>query len=179
MNHENRNKSCLHGVFIVVQLLSHVQLFSTPWTAACQASLSITTSCSLQKLMSIESMMPSDHLILCHPLLLLPTIFSSVRVFSNELALCIMWPKYWSFSFSISPSNEYSGLMSFRIEWFDLLAVQDMLKKKFFLLLSSPETGERQTSDHSIIKPDGSNQRVTEKRAYWGYSREGFFSTGS
>ena len=129
--------------------------------------------------MSIESMMPSNHLILCHPLLLLPTIFSSIRVFSSELALCIMWPKYWSFSFSISPSNEYSGLMSFRIEWFDLLAVQDMLKKKFFLSVSSPETGERQTSDHSIIKPDGSNRRVTEKRASWGYSREGFFSTGS
>ena len=97
--------------------------FATPWTAARQASLSITNSWSLLKLMSIESVMPSNHLILCRPLLLLPSIFPSVRIFSNESALCIRWPKYWSFSFSISPSNEYSGLISFRIEWFDLLAV--------------------------------------------------------
>ena len=95
-----------------------------PWTAACQASLSFTISWSLLKLMSIESVMLSNDLILCHPLLLLPLIFPSMRVFSNELVLHIRWPKYWSLSFSISPSNEYSGLISFRIDWFDLLAVQ-------------------------------------------------------
>ena len=100
----------------------------TPWTAACQASLSITNSQSLLKLMSIKSVMPSNHLILCHPLLLLPSIFPSIRGFSNESALCIRWPKYWGFSFSISPSNEYSGLISFRMDWFDLLAVQGTLK---------------------------------------------------
>ena len=100
---------------IVVQLISHVQLFAAPWTAAYQASLSVTISQSSLKLMSIESVMPSDHLILCRPLLLLPSIFPSIRVFSNELALWIRWPKYWSFSFSISPSNEYSGLIFFRI----------------------------------------------------------------
>ena len=111
-----------------VQSLSHVRLFMTPWTAACQASLSITNSWSLLKLMSIELVMPSYHLILFHPLLLLPSIFSSIRVFSNESVLCIRWPKYWSFSFNISPSNEYSGLISFRMDWFDLLAVQGTLK---------------------------------------------------
>jgi len=100
----------------------------TPWTAAHQASLSITNSWSLPKLMSIESVMPSNHLILCHPLLLLPSIFPSIRVFSNESALCIRWPKYWSFSFSISPSNEHPGLISFRMDWLDLLAVQGTLK---------------------------------------------------
>ena len=105
-----------------------VQLFETPRTAAHQASLSITISESLLKLMSIESVMPSNHLILCRPLLLLPSIFPSIRVFSNESALHIRWPKYWSFSFSISPSTEYSGLISFRIDWFDLLAVQGALK---------------------------------------------------
>ena len=110
--------------FISVQSLSHVQLFAIPWTAARQASLSITNSQSLLKLMSIESVMPANHLILCHPLLLLPSIFPSIRVFSNESALHMRWPKYWSFSFSISPFNEYSGLISFRIDWFDLLAVQ-------------------------------------------------------
>ena len=99
-----------------VQLLSCVQLFVTPWTAARQASLSITNSQSMLKLMSIASVMPSNHLILCHPLLLLPSIFPSIRVFSNESVLCIRWPKYWSFSFSISPSNEYSGLISFRMD---------------------------------------------------------------
>ena len=99
----------------------------TPWTAACQASLSFTNSRSLLKLMAIESVIPSNHLILCHPLLLLPSIFPSMRVFSKESVL-IRWPKYWSFSFSISPSNEYSGLISFRIDWFDLLAVQGTLK---------------------------------------------------
>ena len=111
-----------------VQSLSHVQLFATPWTAACQASLSVTNSRSLLKPMSIESVMPSSHLILCCPLLLLPSIFPSIRVFSDESVLHIRWPKYWSFSFSISPSNEHSGLISFRMDWVDLLAVQGTLK---------------------------------------------------
>ena len=104
-----------------------VWLFVTPWTAACQASLSITNSLSMLKLMSIEFVMPSNHLILCHPLLQ-PSVFPSIRIFSNESVLCIRWPKYWSFNFSISPSNEYSGLISFRIDWFDLPAVQGTLK---------------------------------------------------
>ena len=114
--------------FSSVQLLSHVQIFATAWTSAHQASLSITDSWSLLKLMCIELVMPPDHLILCHPLLLLPSIFPSIRVFSNESALRIRWPKYWNFSFSISPSNEYSGLISFRMDWLDLLAVQGTLK---------------------------------------------------
>ena len=111
-----------------VQLLSRVWLFSTPWTAAYQTSLSITNSQSLLKLMSIELVMPSNHLIFCRPLLLLPSIFPSIRVFSSESVLHIRCPKYWSFSFSISPSNDYSGLMSFRMDWLDLLAVQGTLK---------------------------------------------------
>ena len=102
---------------------------ATPWTAAHQATLSVTNSRSLLKLMSIESVMPSNHLILCHPLFLLPSIFPSIRVFSNESVLHIWWPKYWSFSFSISPSNEHSGLISFRMDWLDLLAVQGPLKR--------------------------------------------------
>ena len=110
-----------------VQLLSHVQLFVIPWTAARQASLSTTNSRSLLKLMPFESVIPSNHLILCRPLLL-PSIFPSIRVFSNESVLCIRWPKYWSFSFNISPSNEHSGLISFRMDWLDLLAVQGTLK---------------------------------------------------
>ena len=114
--------------FCSVQSLSHVRLFETPWTAARQTPLSIINSQSLLKLMSTELVMPSNHLILCHPLLFLPPIFPSIRVFSNESALCIRWPKYWSFSFSINPSNEYSGLISFRIDWLDLLAVQETLK---------------------------------------------------
>ena len=110
-------------------LFSHsFRLFATPWTAARQASLSFTNSWSLLKLISIELVRPSNHLILCHPFLLLPSIFLSVRVFSNELAFSLRWPKYWRFSFSISPSNEYSGLISFRIDWLDLLAVQGTLK---------------------------------------------------
>ena len=109
-----------------IQSLSHVQLFATLWTGAHQAFLSITNSRSLLKLMSIESVMPSNHLILCRPLLLLPSIFPSIRLFSSESVLCIRWPKYWSFSFS--PSNEYSGLISFRMGWLDLLAVQGTLK---------------------------------------------------
>ena len=115
-------------VFSSVQSLSRVRLFVTPWTAARQASLSITNSQSLLKLTSIKSVMPSNHLILCHPLLLLPSIFSSIRVFSSESVLRIRWPKYWSFSFTISPSNEYPGLISFRIDWWDLLAIQGTLK---------------------------------------------------
>ena len=111
-----------------VQLLSRVRLFATPWTAAPQASLSITNSRSSLKLMCIESVIPSSHLILCHPLLLLPPIPPSIRVFSSESALYIRWPKYWTFSFSISPSNEYSGLISFKIDWLDLLAVQGTLQ---------------------------------------------------
>ena len=114
--------------FSSVQPLSCVQLFVTQWTAARQASLPITNSQSLLKLMSIESVMPSNHLVLCHALFLLPSIFPSTRFFSKEWVLRIWWPKYWSFSFSISPSNEYSGLISFRIDWFDLLAVQGTLK---------------------------------------------------
>ena len=113
-------------MFSSVQSLSHVRLFATPWTAAHQASLSITNSQGLLKLMSIELVMPSNHLILCCPLLLSPSVFPSIRVFSNESALHIRWPKYWSFS--ISSSNEYSGLISFRMDWLDLLAVQGTLK---------------------------------------------------
>ena len=113
--------------FSSVQSLSHVRLFATPWTAARQASLSITNSQSLPKLMSIESVMPFNHLILSRPLLLPSSIFSSIRVFSNGSALHIRWPKYWSFSFNISPSNEHSGLISFRMDWLALLAVQGIL----------------------------------------------------
>ena len=111
-----------------VQALSHVRLFATQWIAACQASLSITNSRSLLRLMSIKPVMPPSHLILCHPLLFLPLIPSSIRVFSNESTLPMRWPKYWSFSFSISTSNEHSGLISFRMDWLDLLAVQGILK---------------------------------------------------
>ena len=119
----------LHSkVFSSVQSLSRVQLFATWWTAARQASLSITNSQSLPKAMSIESVMPSNHLILCLPLLLLPSIFPSNRVFSNESAFCIRWPNYWSFSFNIRPSNEHPGLISFRMDWLDLCAVQGTLK---------------------------------------------------
>ena len=117
----------IHNSFSSVQWLSPVWLFATPWTAARQASLSITSSWSLLKLMPIQSVMPSNHLILCRPLLL-PSIFPSIRVFSNESVLCIRWPMYWNFSFSISPSNEYSGLIPFRIDRLDLLAVQGTLK---------------------------------------------------
>ena len=115
-------------MFSSVQSLSRVWLFLTPWTAARQASLTITNSRSLLKLMPIESVMPSNHLILCHPLLLPPSIFPSIRVFSSETVLRMRWPKYWSFSFSISPSKEHPGLISFRMDWWDLLAVQGTLK---------------------------------------------------
>ena len=111
---------------IVVQLLSHVQMFVTQWTAACQVSPSFTVSQSFLKLVSVESVMPFSHPILCHPLLFLPSIFPSIKIFSNELTLCVRWPKYWSFT--ISPSSEHSGLISFRIGWFDLFGVQGTLK---------------------------------------------------
>ena len=135
---------------VVVQLLSRVWLFSTPWTAARQASLSITNLQSLLKLMSIKSVMPSNHLILCQPLLLLPSIFPSIRVFSNESALRIRWPKYWSFSFSISLSNEYSRLISFRMDWLDLLAVQGTLKS--LLQHHSSKASVLQHSDSFIVQ---------------------------
>ena len=118
----------LWWVFSSIQLLSHVRRFATSWTAACQASLSITNSQSLPKHASIESVMQSNHFILCCPLLLLPSICPNIRVFANESALHIRWPKYWSFSFSISPSNEHPGLTSLRMDWLDLLAVQGTLK---------------------------------------------------
>ena len=132
-----------------VQSLSHVLLFATPWTAGCQASLSITNSRSLLKLTSIVSVMSSYHLILCHPLLLLPSIFPSIRVFSNESVLRIRWPKYWGFSFSISPSSEYSGLISFRMDWEDLLVVQGCWLC-WRRLLRVPWTARR--SNQSILK---------------------------
>ena len=133
-----------------VQSLSHVQLFATPWAAAHQSSLSITYSQSLLKLMSIESVMPSNHLILCRPLLLLPSILPSIWVFSNESVLCIRWPKYWSFSFSISPSNEYPRLISFRTDWLDLLAVQGTLKS--LLQHHSSKASTRQCSAFCIVQ---------------------------
>ena len=126
-NHSMQEPLTFPVQFSSVQSLSHVQLFATPWTAARQASLSITNSWSLLKLMSITPVMPSN-LILCRPLLLLPSIFPSIRLFSNESALRIRWPKYWNFSFSISPSKEHPGLISFRMDWLDLLAVQGTLK---------------------------------------------------
>ena len=142
-----------------VQSLSHVQLFATPWTAAHQTSLSITNSQSLLKLMSIKSVMPSNHLILCHPFLLLPSIFPSIRVFSNESVLCIRWSNYWSFNCSISPSNEYSGLISFRIDRLDLLAVQGTQEssptpqfKSINSLVLSFLYGETLTSIHATGK---------------------------
>ena len=131
MSHPTWSLNCcyLSGRLIIsVQLLSHVLLFSTPWIAAHQASLSITNSRSPPKPMSIELVMSSNHLILCHPLLLLPSIFPSIRVFSSESALRMRWPKYWNFSFNISPSNEHPGLISFRMDWWDLLAVQGTLE---------------------------------------------------
>ena len=133
-----------------VQSLSRVWLFEIPWTAARQASLSITNPQSLLKLMSIESVMPSNHLIFCRPLLLPPSIFPSIRVFSNESVLGIKWPKYWSFSFSVSSSNEYSGFISFRIDWFDLLAVQGTLKS--LLQHHSPKVSILQHSAFFIVQ---------------------------
>ena len=137
-------------LFSSVQLLSRVRLFAAPWTAAHQASLSITNSRTLPKLKSIESVMPSNHLILYCPLLLQPSIFPSIRVFSNESALHIRWPKYWSFSFNISPSNEHSGLISFRMDWLDLLAVQGTLKS--LLQHHSPKASILQCSAFFIVQ---------------------------
>ena len=133
---------CIHQ-FSSVQSLSCVQIFVTPWIAAHQASLSITNSQSSPKLMSIKSMVPSSHLILCRPLLLLPPIPPSIRVFSNESTLCMRWPEYWSFSVSISPSNEHLGLISFRMNWLDLLAVQGTLKSLL----------KHHSSEVSILRP--------------------------
>ena len=116
-------------------MIKYVRLFATPWSAACQASLSITSSWSLLKIVSIESVMPSNHLILCCPLLLPPSIFPSMRVFSDESALHIRWPKYWSFSFNISPYNEHSGLLSFRMDWLDLLAVQEIFTTQIIMMV--------------------------------------------
>ena len=127
-NNQSLTRTFPNPTFSSVQSLSRVLLFTTPWTAASQAFLSITNSWSLHKLTSIELVMPSNYLILCPPLLLLPSIFPSIRVFSNESVLCIGWPKYWRFSFNISPSNEHPGLISFRMDWLDLLAVQGTLK---------------------------------------------------
>ena len=121
-------KWALLNIIHSVRLLSHVWLFVTPWTAACQASLSITNSLNLLRLMSTESVLPSNHLILCFPLFLMSSIFPNIRVFSNESVLCIRWPKYWSFSFNFSPSNEHSGLISFKMDWLDLLTARGTLE---------------------------------------------------
>ena len=146
-----------------VQSLSFVSLFATPWTVTCQTSLSITNSWSLLKLMTIESVMPSNHLILCHSLLLPPSIFPSIRVFSNESALHMRWAKYWSFSFGISPSNEHPGFISFRMDWLDLLAVQGTLKSLLqhhsskasifwcSALKPSQKTSQSGHTDHSLV----------------------------
>ena len=146
------------AVISSVQLLSRVQLFMTPWAAACQASLSITNSRSLLKLMFTESVMPSNHRILCRPLLLPASIFPSIRVFSNESVLCVRWSKYWRFSFSISPSNEYSGLISFRMDWLGLLAVQGTLKS---LLQHHRDwtQGSRIADDSLLAEPQASPQQ--------------------
>ena len=151
------NTSGFHLIFMFnglwsssFQSLSCVQLFATPWIAPHQASLPITNSWSLPKLMTIESVMPSNHLILCCPLFLLPWIFPSIGAFSNVLALCIRWPNYWSFNFSISPSNEYSGLISFRMDWFEILAVRGTLKR--FLQHHSSKASILQCSAFFIVQ---------------------------
>ena len=149
-NGKESEHNMVNQLFSSVQLLSCVWLFVTPWTAACQASLSITNSRSPPKPMSIESVMPSNHLILCHPLLLLPSIFPNIRVFSNESALHIRWPKYWSFSFNISPTSEHPGLISFRMDWLDLLAVQGTLKS--LLQHHSSKASILQRSAFSIVQ---------------------------
>ena len=138
----------MHSTISSVQSLSRVRHLATPWTAARQASLSITNSPSSPKLISIKSVMPSNHLILCPPLLFLPSIFPIIRVFSNESVLLVRWPNYWSFSFSISPSNEYSGLISFRMDWLDLLAVQGTLKS-----LLQHHSSKASILQHSAEKP--------------------------
>ena len=154
------------NIFSSVQSLSRVQLFVTPWTAAHQASLSITNSRSPPKPMSIASVMPSNHLILCRPLLLPPSIFPSIRVFSNESVLCIRWPKYWSSSFNISPSNEHVGLISFRMDWFDLLAVQGTHKS--LLQHHSSEASILQHSVFFIVQPSHPYM-TTRKPQIWLY----------
>ena len=143
--------------FSSVQSFSHVRLFATPWTAAHQASLSITNSWSPPKPMSIVSVMPSNHLILCRPLLLSLSIFPSIRVFSNESALCIRWPKYWRFSFKISPSNEHPGLISFRMDWLDLLAVQGTLKSLL----------QHHSSKASILQRSAFDPTLTSIHDHW------------
>ena len=144
--------------FSSVQSLCRIWLFATPWTVASQAS--ITNSLSILKLMSIELVMPSNHLILCHPLLLPPSIFPGIRVFSSELLLCIRWPKYWSFNFSISPSSEYSGLISFRMDWLDLLAVHGTLKS-----LLQPTPHFKSTSSSALSFPY--SPTLTYTHEYW------------
>ena len=151
-----------------VQLLSHIWLFATPWTATCQASMSITNTQSLLKLMSIELLMPSNHFILCCPLLLPPSIFPSIRIFSNESFLHIRWPRYWNFSFNISPCSEYSWLISFRMDWFDLLAVQETLKS--FLQHPSSKTSILWNSaffivqlSHPYMTPTGKTKALTRR----------------
>ena len=168
--------------FSSVKLLSHVRLFVTPWTIAHQASLSITNSRSLLKLTSIKSVIPSSHLILCHPLLLLPSIFPSIRVFSNESVIHIRWPKYWRFSVNISTSNEYSGLISFRTDWLDLLAVQGTLKSllqhdrsKATILRHLPLVAVINIARNIILRQGGSvcmDGRV-EVGDGWGWGRGG------
>ena len=143
--------------FSLVQSISRVRLFVTSWTAAHQASLSFTISLNLLKLMCFALVMPSNHLILCHPLIFLPSIFPSIRVFSNESVLLIKWPKYWSFNFSISPSNEYSGLISLRIDWFDLLAVQGPLKSLL----------QHHSSKASILQPSAFFPTRISIHDYW------------
>ena len=145
----NRFSLVIYFIYQFIHQLSCVRLFVSPWTAVHRASLSIANSWSLLKLMSVESVMPSNHLIFCHPLLLLPSIFPSIRVFSNESVLHIKWPKYWSFSFSISPSNEYLGLICFRMDWLDLLAVQGTLKS--FLQHHSSKASVPQCSAFFIV----------------------------
>ena len=137
---------CVQSQFSSAQSLSCVRLFATPWTAARQAFLSITNYRSLLKLITIESVMPSNHLILCRPLLPPPSIFPNIGVFSNDSVLHIRWPKYWSFRFSISPSSEYSGLISFRMDWFDLLAVQGTLKSLFHSIVQKHQLFGTQSS---------------------------------
>ena len=143
--------------FSSVQSLSRVRLFATPWTAARQASLFFTNFRSSLRLMSIESVIPSNHLILCLPFLLLPSIFPSIRVFLNESVLCIKWPKYWSFRFSISPSNEYSGLISCRMDWLDLLAVQGTLKSLL----------QHHSSKASVLRHSAFSPNLTSTHDYW------------
>ena len=149
--------------FSSVQSLSRGRLFVTPWTAARQVFLSITNSQSLLKLMAIKSVIPSNHLILCHPLLLLPSTFPSIRVFSNESVLCMRWPKYWSFSFSISPSNEYSGLISFRMDWLNILVVRGtrrifsnttVQKHQFFVPSTPPQDNIRAGLERGLSLAD-------------------------